>query len=83
MGYINAVALPDNIYQKKICLLYTSLDFHVVHQLLAAGQPGVGGDDTLMGSQDVYKRQPAVRLLHRKQKLPGHGYGRFSHDGKT
>lgn len=27
------------------------LDFHVVHQLLAAGQPGVGGDDTLMGSQ--------------------------------
>ena len=27
------------------------LDFHVVHQLLAAGQPDVGGDNALMGSQ--------------------------------
>ena len=27
------------------------LDFHVVHQLLAAGQPYIGGDNPLMGSQ--------------------------------
>jgi len=27
------------------------LDFHVVHQLLTAGQPDVGGNNALMGSQ--------------------------------
>ena len=27
------------------------LDFHVVHQLLAAGKPCVGGNNSLMGSQ--------------------------------
>lgn len=35
------------------------LDFHVVHQLLAAGQPGVGGDDTLMGS---FRQCPARKM---------------------
>ena len=31
------------------------LDFHVVHQLLAAGQPDVRGDNALMGLSLIHK----------------------------
>ena len=39
------------------------LDFHVVHQLLAAGQPDVGGDNALMGSQHQHLVFQVVLLL--------------------
>ena len=40
------------------------LDFHVVHQLLAAGQPDVGGDNA-----DVYKRQDMFFAINSPELL--------------
>ena len=46
-------AIPAFDFSRQPCMgsFPGRLDFHVVHQLLAAGQPDVRGDDTLMGSQ--------------------------------
>lgn len=46
-------AVPALDFPRQPCMggFPGGLDFHVVHQLLAAGKPNVGGDDTLMGSQ--------------------------------
>ena len=48
---IPAVSTLDFSRQPCVGGFSGRLDFHVVHQLLAAGQPDVGGDNALMGSQ--------------------------------
>ena len=40
-----------DVYKRQVGGFSGRLDFHVVHQLLTTGQPDVGGDNALMGSQ--------------------------------
>ena len=44
-------AVPALDFSRQPCMggFPGRLDFHVVHQLLAAGQPDVGGNNALMG----------------------------------
>jgi len=46
-------AVPALDFSRQPCVggFPGRLDFHVVHQLLTAGQPDVGGNNALMGSQ--------------------------------
>ena len=46
-------AIPAFDFSRQPCVggFPGRLDFHVVHQLLPAGQPDFGGDNALMGSQ--------------------------------